>query len=216
VPPDLKTCHTYIGFDLATSENKGDWSCIVTLAVDSAGDYHILDVHRARTTIDKTIDTLLDRCVTYNPMFLCCESGLLANASGPFLQSRMIERKIYKPVELIPARHSKELRAQSFIGRIAVKSLNLPPLSHRCEWVSDYVSELIAFPSASKNDDQLDATAVIFQALDKIAPGRSPTPAAPSKRLVIGDPAATTVCMEDLWELEERRVGRSRSSGRIK
>jgi hypothetical protein len=120
--PDLKTCHTYIGFDLATSEGKGDWSAAVTLAVDANSDYHILDVWRARTTIDKTIDALLDRCATYNPLFLCSESGLLANASGPFLKSRMIERGIYKHLEMIPARHSKELRAQSFIGRRTTQS----------------------------------------------------------------------------------------------
>jgi predicted phage terminase large subunit-like protein len=215
VPPDLKTCHTYIGFDLATSVNKGDWSAIVTLAVDHAGDYFILDVWRDRTTIDKTIEALLDRCVTYNPVFLCAESGLLANASGPFLRSRMIERGIYKHVELIPARHSKELRASSFIGRASVKSIHLPPLSQRCEWVSDYVAELISFPPASKNDDQLDATAVIFQALDKISPGRAATPKAEPKRLVIGGPG-TNICMEDLWAEEERRSSKYRSSGRIR
>jgi hypothetical protein len=129
VQPDLKTCHTYIGFDLATSVNKGDWSAIVTLAVDHAGDYFILDVWRDRTTVDKTIDILLDRCATYNPVFLCAESGLLANASGPFLRSRMIERGIYKHVELIPARHSKELRASSFIGRASVNPGSLVMLA---------------------------------------------------------------------------------------
>jgi phage terminase large subunit-like protein len=154
--PDLDTCHTYIGFDLATSEGKGDWSAIVTLAVDMNGDYHIVDVWRRRVTIDKTIDALLDRCCDYKPQFLCTESGGLNNAAGPFLKSRMLERKIYKHVELIPARHSKEIRAQSFAGRAAVKGIFLPPLSQRCDWVPDYVSELITFSRSTRRYARCD------------------------------------------------------------
>jgi predicted phage terminase large subunit-like protein len=199
--PDLKTCHTYIGFDLATSEGKGDFSAIVTLAVDSAGDYHVLDVWRRRVTIDKTIDALLDRCRDYNPQFLCTESGGLHNASGPFLKSRMIERGIYKHVETIPARHSKELRAQSFIGRIAVKKLHPPPPSQRADWIADFVTELITFPG--KHDDCVDACAVIFQALEKISPGRAPTPKEPRKTIVIGGPS--TASLEDVFLANERR-----------
>jgi hypothetical protein len=78
--------------------------------------------------------------------------------------------------------------------------------------VPDFVAELISFPG--KNDDQVDAVACIFQALDKIAPGRAPTPKEEQKRLVIGGPG-TNICMEDLWAEEERRVSKFRSSRRI-
>jgi predicted phage terminase large subunit-like protein len=174
----------------------------VTIAVDPAGDYHIVDVWRAQTTIDKTIDALLDRCRDFNPALLCTESGGLHNAAGPFLRSRMIERKIYKAVELIPAKHSKEMRAQSLVGRAAVKGLYLP---QQALWLSDFVAELISFPSA-KHDDQVDALACIFQALDKIAPGRAAAePPVEQKRLVIGDAAATTLTLTDLFEQSDRR-----------
>jgi predicted phage terminase large subunit-like protein len=214
VPPDLKTCHCYIGFDLATSEGRGDYSAIVTIAVDSNGDYHVVDVWRRRVTIDKTIDALLDRCRDYNPQFLCTEAGGLQNAAGPFLRSRMIERKIYQHIELVPARHSKEIRAQSFIGRAAVKGIYLPPLSHRADWIPDFVAELIAFPSASKNDDQVDAVAVVFQALDKIAPGSAPTPKA-QRKVLSTDPALCTVSLDDMFEARERAERSKRISRRI-
>jgi predicted phage terminase large subunit-like protein len=211
VPPNLETCYTYIGFDLATSEGKGDYSAIVTLAVNTNGDYHILDVWRRRVTIDKTIDALLDCCRDFNPQFLCTASGGLNNAAGPSLKSRMHERKIYKHVELIPARHSKEVRAQSFVGRAAVKGIHLPPLSQRCDWAPEYLAELVSFPG--KFDDQLDATAVIFQALEKVA-----TPsmriAKPPNKLLSTDPSQCTVSLTDLFEAHERRSPK-RNTGRI-
>jgi predicted phage terminase large subunit-like protein len=212
VPLDLKTCYTYIGFDLATTEARGDFSAIVTLAVDSSGDYHIVDVWRKRTTIDKTIDALLDRCRDYNPIFLCTESGGLHNAAGPFLRSRMIERGLYKHLETIPARHSKEIRASSFIGRAAVKSIFLPPVSSRAEWIPEYVEELVSFPG--RFDDQLDATAVIFQALEKIAPGRAPISKAPAKVLST-DPKLCTVSLDDLFTANEARRSSKHGTRRI-
>ena len=207
-PPDPNTCNFYTGFDLATSEGRGDYSAIVTIAVDANNDYHIVDVWRKQTTIDKTIDALLDRCRDYNPQFLCTEAGGLHNAAGPFLKSRMHERKIYKHVQTAPARHSKEIRAQTFIGRAAVRGLFLPP---QAEWLSDFVAELISFPS-SAHDDQVDCLSVLFQALQNIAPGPSPKPKEEPKRLVIGGPG-TTICMDDLWAAHDRR--RRYSSGRI-
>ena len=120
----------------------------------------------------------------------------------------MHERKIYKHVQTAPARHSKEMRAQTFIGRAAVRGLFLPP---QAEWLSDFVAELISFPS-SAHYDQVDCLSVLFQALQNIAPGPSPKPKEEPKRLVIGGPG-TTICMDDLWAAHDRR--RRYSSGRI-
>jgi predicted phage terminase large subunit-like protein len=205
-PPDPNTCHFYIGFDLATSEGKGDFSAIVTIAVDPLGDVYVIDVWRKQTTIDKTIDALLDRCRDYRPLLVATEAGGLYNAAGPFLKSRMIERNIPAYIQTFPSKASKELRAQSFIGRVAVKGLYLP---HDAEWVSEFVAELISFPSAA-HDDMVDSCSVLFQALSNITPGRALAPKEEPKRLVIGGPG-TTISMDDLWTANERRHKRSGS-----
>ena len=207
-PPDPATCHFYIGFDLATSEGKGDFSAIVTIALDPLGDCYVIDVWRKQTTIDKTIDALLDRCRDFRPLLVATEAGGLYNAAGPFLKSRMIERNVPAYVQSFPSKASKELRAQSFIGRVAVKGLYLP---HDADWVSEFVAELISFPSAA-HDDMVDSCSVLFQALSNITPGPSLKPKEPPKRLVIGGPG-TTISMDDLWRESDRR--HRRGYGRI-
>jgi predicted phage terminase large subunit-like protein len=207
VPPDPDTSNFFIGLDLASSEGRGDYSAIVVISCDMHGDYHVVDVFRKQTTVDVTIDALLDRCRDYRPQFIATERGGLINAAGPFLRSRQIERNIYTRVETVPSRHSKEVRAQSFIGRAAVKGLYLP---QQADWLSDFVGELISFPSGGRTDDQVDAIAVIFQVLQNITPGPAPKPKEEVKRLVIGDPQATTLTLTDLFESREKGKGRYR------
>jgi predicted phage terminase large subunit-like protein len=204
--PDPSTCHFYVGFDLATSEGKGDFSAIVTIAVDPNFDVYVVDVWRKQTTIDKTIDVLLDRCRDYRPLLVATEAGGLYNAVGPFLKSRMIERNVSAYVQTFPSKASKELRAQSFIGRVAVKGLYLP---HDADWVSEFVAELISFPSAA-HDDMVDACSVLFQALSNITPGRAPTPPEP-KKILSTDPSICNVTLTDLFEQADRRHKRSGS-----
>ena len=204
--PDPSTCNFYIGFDLATSEGRGDYSAIVTIAVDPSGDVFVVDVWRKQTTIDKTIDALLDRCRDFRPRFVATEAGGLHNAAGPFLRSRMAERRIFAYVVTVPSRHSKEARAQSFIGRIATNGLYLP---HAGSWISDFVAELISFPSA--HDDMVDSCSVLFQLLANITPGRLPTPPKPRK-LLSTDPALCNISLTELFEANERR---HQKSGRI-
>ena len=204
-PPDPSTCNYYIGFDLATSEARGDFSAIVTIAIDPAGDCYVIDVWRKQTTIDKTIDVLLDRCRDFKPRFVATEAGGLLNAAGPFLRSRMTERRIYAHVLTSPAKHSKEAREQTFIGRVAVRGLFLP---HGASWLSDFVAELISFPS-SAHDDMIDSCSVLFQSLENIHPGRVPTPPKPQKVLST-DPALCSVTLGDLFEAEERRYKKIR------
>jgi predicted phage terminase large subunit-like protein len=203
--PDPSTCHFYIGFDLATSEGRGDFSAIVTIAVDPAGDVFVVDVWRKQTTIDKTIDALLDRCRDFRPRFVSTEAGALHNAAGPFLRSRMTERRIFAHVVTQPAKHSKEARAQTFIGRVAVKGLYLP---HAGSWISDFVAELISFPSAP-HDDQVDACSVLFQSLANITPGREPAKKEPRK-ILSTDPALCNISLTELFEANERGHQKSR------
>ena len=84
--------------------------------------------------------------------------------SGRFCRERMHQRKIYRAVETIPSRHAKEIRAQSIAGRMAVRGLFLPA---QAAWLSDFVSEMLAFP-AGKNDDQVDCCSLLGQLLGNL------------------------------------------------
>jgi hypothetical protein len=143
----------------------------------------------------------------YKPLCVVTESGGLKNAAGPFLKSRMNERSIYVPIETIPSRHSKEIRAQSAIGRMATRGLYLPA---QAPWLSDFVAELPAFPSASRTDDQVDCVSLLSQKVDLLAPGTALKPKEPPK-ILSTDPSLCTCTLTDLFEANERRLSKWRS-----
>jgi Terminase RNaseH-like domain len=119
----------------------------------------------------------------------------------------MTERKIFARIETAPAKHSKEARAQSFVGRIATRGLYLP---NGGIWVSDFVAELISFPSSSSHDDQVDACSVLFQSLANMYPGRVPTEPKQPKVLSF-EPGQTTLTLTDLFNEEDRKYRRGGS-----
>lgn len=55
---------------------------------------------------------------------------------------------------LLPARYDKEARLLAQVARFEAGSVYLPV---ETPWLTDYVSELLAFPNG-RNDDQVDAT----------------------------------------------------------
>ena len=118
----------------------------------------------------------------------------------------MTERRIFAYVVTQPAKHSKEARAQTFIGRVATKGLYLPP---GAAWLSDFVAELISFPS-SAHDDQVDACSVLFQQLANITPGRVQAPPKPAKVLSF-TPGEMTLTLTDLFDEQDRKYRRGGS-----
>jgi hypothetical protein len=138
------------------------------------------------------------------------ESGGLKNAIGPFLKERMQSRNIWSAIETVPARHAKEIRAQSIAGRAAVRGLYLPA---QAPWLADFVSELLSFP-AGKHDDMVDCCSLLGQLLFVLVPGSAPKAAEPPKPKILStDPALCTVTLDDLFSANERRA--KRNSGRI-
>ena len=207
-PPPRETMKTYICVDFATSEGKGDWTAIICFGLDPSSDIFVLDVWRRHASPDVSVDALLDMVRDWNPLVIVTEAGGLKNDIGPFLRERMHQRKIYRAVETIPSRHSKEIRAQSIAGRMAVRGLFLPA---HAPWLSDFVSELLQFP-LGRFDDQADCCSLLGQLLGNLASGDAPTVKEEPKRLVIGGPG-TTISMDDLWAANERR--QKRAGGRI-
>jgi hypothetical protein len=140
----------------------------------------------------------------FDPLVIVTEAGQIRNAIGPFLKERMHQRKIYRAVETIPSRHSKEIRAQSIAGRMAVRGLFLP--AQGAPWLADFVSEMMAFPAST--DDQVDCCSLLGQLLGNLASGDAPKVKEEPKRLVIGGPG-TTISLDDLWTANERRTKRA-------
>jgi predicted phage terminase large subunit-like protein len=142
--PDRDTMRTYLACDYATTVDGGDFSSIICFGLDPSGDIFVLDVFRKQCDTATGVDATLDMARDWNVQCIVTESGQLKNAIFPWLKKRMDERKIYKPVETIPSRASKEIRATSIAGHAATRGLFLP--AHGADWVSDFMTEWSAFP----------------------------------------------------------------------
>lgn len=207
-PPPRENFKTYIAVDFATSEGKGDYTAIVAFGVPPAGDIFVLNVWRRQASPDVSVDALLDMVRDFKPLVVVTEAGGLKNAIGPFLKERMNQRRIYAAVETIPSRHTKEIRAQSIAGRMAVRGLFLPA---QASWLADFVSELLAFP-AGPNEDMVECCSLLGQLLGQLVPGSEPVKKEPPKVLST-DPALCSVTLTDLFEQADRR--NKRGSARI-
>jgi hypothetical protein len=123
----------------------------------------------------------------------------------------MDERKIYKPVETIPSRASKEIRATSIAGHAATRGLFLP--AHGADWVSDFVTEWGSFP-LGRTDDMIDCCSLLGQLISRLAPGSAPVKKEEPKRLVIG--GQSSLSLLELFEDNERHAKRGGGPERIR
>jgi hypothetical protein len=98
------------------------------------------------------------------------ENGQIRASVGPFIERRMIERKIPLYRQQFPTKGDKAVRAQAIRGRMALEGLHVPT---KAPWFAAFQQELLTFPT-SKHDDQVDALGLIGQMLAMFMPGRRP------------------------------------------
>jgi predicted phage terminase large subunit-like protein len=195
--------------DFATTENAGDHTAIVAFGLDPNSDIFVLDVWRRQSAPDVSIGALLDMVRDWKPQCVVTESGQIKNALGPFLREEMNRRKLWVPIETIPSRHAKEIRAQAIVGRAAVRGLYLPA---HADWLSDFKAEVLGFPS-TRWDDCVDCLSLFGQLLSRLVPGQAtPEKAKPLVRST--SPELCTVTLDHLWAELDRQ--HKRGFARIK
>jgi predicted phage terminase large subunit-like protein len=209
--PDRDTMRTYLAADYATTDGAGDYTVIICFGLDPSGDIFVLDCFRKQCDTATGVDATLDMARDWDVQCIATESGQLKNAIFPWLKKRMDERKIYKPVETIPSRASKEIRATSIAGHAATKGIFLPA---NAPWVSDFMTEWGAFP-LGRTDDMIDCCSLLGQLISRLSPGSAPIKKEPPK-IISTDPNSCTVTMNDLWDAEDRRSKRGGGLSRIK
>src|SRR5262249_32502039 len=153
--------------DYAVTQNGGDYTVHVLVGIDPQGRMYLLDLWRGLTTPDVWVDKLLDLADRWKPVTWAEEGGQIKASIGPFLERRMLERKVYFGREQFPTRHDKGVRAQAIRGHMARNGLYVPT---KAPWVPSSQPDLLSFP-AGKNDDMVDALGLIGQLLDQVSIG---------------------------------------------
>lgn len=168
--PPLETLKIYIGSDYAVTADGGDWTVHVVIGVDPLGELWLVDLWREQSTSDRWVEAYCDLLERYRPSQTAEETGQISAGVGPFLIRRMRARKVSTWRRMFPTRGDKAVRAQSIRGMMAMQGLNVV---RNMPGLTEFINELLAF-NAGRNDDQVDALALVGQLLDLIMSGKEP------------------------------------------
>jgi predicted phage terminase large subunit-like protein len=198
--PPRDQMQVYMAADFAvTAKATADFSVILVLGLDPAGEIFLLDMFRARCDAATSINKLIDLQKQWKALVLSVESGVIQNSLEPFIKSQMIARNEYLQIETFAARRDKVTRAQAIQGRMSTRGLWIPA---RSDFVGAFRQEILQFPRAP-NDDIADALSAFGMLLDRLVSGSAPVQKEPRKLIVVG--GQSTCTLTDLFEAEEMR-----------
>lgn len=200
-PSPLITPETpvYASSDLALSVNKGDYTVHFIMAVDSNGDWDIIEGKRGRVDSEQSSKDIIALAQTYSPREWLIDDD---NASKVFMHLVATKaRETSTPVQWkpMPMRgQDKETRAAALRGQFKRRKIFMPPDAPFTHWLT---KELLVFPNAvgSGVDDGVDALALFGRRLSTISPMAVAAP----------KPVLKTVqqaTLNELWEENERKA----------
>src|SRR5262249_50374878 len=152
---------TYAASDYAVTSKGGDYTVHIVVGVDPDGKLYLLDLWRAQASPDVWVERMLDMAKLWKPISWAEEVGQIRASVGPFIQRRMMERKIPLYRQQFPTKGDKAVRAQAIRGRMAMGGLYVPT---KASWYPAFLQEVLSFP-VGKHDDQVDALGLIGQML---------------------------------------------------
>ena len=162
--PDLRTMNIYTTVDLAISQKvNADYSAIVTVGVNNAGHWIVLDVEYGRYNPSVQMDAIFSAVQKWRPLCVGIENVAYQNALQHFLQKEMPQRGIFFRITPLKAEKSKELRIDSIQPRFAIGTVWF---KRGAPWLQEIESELLAYPHGAR-DDVIDALAYVEQISNK-------------------------------------------------
>lgn len=165
-PSDLNPEHfqtLMIGVDTAFKKTEtADYSVAITAGMDLNGDIYIIDVMRGRYDFPELKQQLIRLNTRWRGKGL---RGFYIEdkASG---QSLIQELKRMSGMSVLPYKvtNDKVARVNSILPILEAGRVFLPETA---PWLDDFVSECVAFPGGT-NDDQVDALTIVLDALSKV------------------------------------------------
>ena len=162
--------HYYGASDYAVTADGGDYTIHMVLAVDQFDNIYLAELWRKQESSDVWVEILLDFMQKYKPLAWAEENGQIEKSVGPFINKRMMERRVYCTREQYTSAADKPTRAQSIRARAAMGKVYLP---RHAPWLPDLIHELLTFPNG-KNDDQVDTLSLFSRMLDGLRPAVKP------------------------------------------
>ena len=142
--PDLHGMNVYTAVDLAVSQKvNADYSAIVTVGVNSAGHWFVLDVEYGRYDPSTTMDAIFSAVQKWRPLAVGIEMVAYQSALQHFLEKEMPQRGIFFRITPLKAEKKKELRIDAIQPRFSIGSVWF---KSQAVWLPEIESELLAYP----------------------------------------------------------------------
>lgn len=165
-PEDLqnKLLNTFSCADLAVSrEKRADFSVIVTVSLDQAGNYYIREIRRGKWSPKEIVDQLFLVNSMWSPLKIGIEDGVEWKTLKPYVEDETVIRRTYLPLEEI--KHGGQSKLHSSTRVRGLDPLYKKHIMFHPEGganVESLEEELFMFPSG-KHDDIIDALAYILR-----------------------------------------------------
>ncbi len=162
-----KQLRIYVGSDHAlTKREENDRHCLLPVGLDANDDIWVLpDVWWKRADTGELVEAMIDLMERRRPIEWFAEEEHVYKAIGPFLNKRMVERRVYTAMTGITSNKDLMSRAQSVRGRMKMCKVHFPAFAH---WWHEAKHELLSFP-VGLHDDFVAALAKLGQGLEKMA-----------------------------------------------
>lgn len=155
--------------DLALSVNSGDYTVHFIVAVDTNGDWDIVDAKRTRVDPEQSAKDLIAFCQTYSPREWLIDDDNASKVFMPLVATKARQTQTMVPWKPLPIRgQNKETRAASLRGQYKRRKVFMPHNAHFTGWLT---KELLTFPNALGEgvDDGVDALSLMGRRLLQIA-----------------------------------------------
>ena len=160
----------YVGVDFAISKSeRADFTVFAVVGVDEHGMLYLVDIVRGRFDPNESVSELFRLEKKYNPNMFFVEKGTLAHAMGAVLNKEMQLRQSYPQLVPISTTGDKRTKAR---GIQKVLRGNGMYVDKSAEWYPAFEDEMLRF-DRGRNDDQVDAIALIGLKLDEILSART-------------------------------------------
>lgn len=156
----LDRMNIYTTVDLAISQKiNRDRSAIVTVGVNPAGHWFVLDVDAGQYDPTTTIDGIFRAVQKWQPLCVGIETVAYQAALKHFLEKEMPRRGVFFRIQPLKADMKKNLRIDTLQPRF---SLGTVWFKKDAFWLDKLEGELLAYPHGA-HDDMIDALAYMEQ-----------------------------------------------------
>lgn len=145
----------------ANAKKRLDESAIAVVKVTEDGKWFVKEIEHGRWDIKECSSKILTKMRDYRPLSVGIEKGALKNAVLPYLSDLMRKNNVYS--HIVDLTHGNRKKADRIIWSLQGRFEHGRIILNREENWSDFIDQLLMFPSKGVHDDLPDALSYVDQ-----------------------------------------------------